>query len=205
MKHNYLLIDNDKYKDEYALYGLMSSDFNVYYEDVAGDKQFNRTSQTMQAYVSGKKYKQKTVNYELLSSDVAIQAYLVTNDVVFLRERSQDAALQSFIKMAPTLNPIGLTYAGNGNYVFQEPVQTRIVGGAGYIQRGETCSFENDAVRLDGSERYCVVQINMQQPVGNSVKYKVLLDSESVSDKLEILAIEIVQSGFVFDDGGNNA
>jgi len=204
MKHNYLLIDNEKYKDEYSYKGVLTAPFYVYELDNAGAYYFDANNQTFSTSGSGSKYSRKAVNMQVMTSDVAIQAALASSDVVFYREKSLLAGTEFYIKMNPTMNPCKITYAGNGNYVFQDPLAVRTMNGDQYITVGETCSFSNNVVRLDGSRRYFIARFNIQQPVGASIRFKAVVDTVAV-DKFEILAVEVVDPGRIFDEGGADA
>lgn len=177
-----------------------SSQFYIFTKvESGGAYTYDNNTATFTASANGE-YSRSLATAYSCDSNTAFVADATTSDLFFYRDSKSDSIVEAWIKIAPTCGSMKISYAGNGNYEFQ-PEQEYGLEDKFYLTEAETGSFDNTTIRVDGSKKYHSCFMNIHQPIGDSIRFKVVAVEEN--DKFEIYSIELANAGYLVDGGDN--
>jgi hypothetical protein len=150
-------------------------------------------------------YIKETKTVYVNADGLTYESALTTTDMFFYRENKADSIVKAFVKIAPTTASMKVSYAGNGNFIFTDE-QEYSLGDENYLTEEETGSWDNltgayTEVRIDGTKKYHLAYMNVEQPTSESIRFRV--EAVQEDDLFEIYAIELEGSGYISEGGDN--
>ena len=158
---------------------------------------YNRESGKMVSAVSGATHGRAQKHYYFQQSSAAFDRYFETANVIFNRDQFNDSVVQAFIKTCVSVAQIYINYTSDGNYNFSvDKVTARDMG-----RTTQTAAWSNNPIYFDGSTRFVINNIQIDQK--NSLSIRLKVSASLNSDKFEVYSIELSNAGLIFSEDTN--